>query len=195
MMQRKIHITIASIMLILFVTHFSILADTVQPSFKSEPAPGKALINFYFYRARAGNPVMIWEKNTLVGIIRGDQFFQLECDPGEHLFIALSSIMSPLVAKLAKDKVYHVALKIRGKASNNVIEFLALNNNHWAWPQLGYWRSSLQYLTFDEKELAKREVPFKETVRDYRQTVESPSFDKRAIVNLKEEDGEEIIRK
>jgi len=104
--MRRLWVAFVTSSLILFVASCA-PRHAVLKEPMAKPSEGKALVNFLRPSAAgAAVTITIWDGENLIGMPRGKQAFQYECDPGDHLFISWSEFKSPVEAELLPDRVY-----------------------------------------------------------------------------------------
>ena len=100
---------------------FTLLLPSCGVGFMRKPAPGevalvtapsgKALVNFHRPSGWLGGiDYEVFDRDKLIGNLKGKGRFQYSCDPGEHVFIGTAQRGSAIKADLAADKVYDVVI-------------------------------------------------------------------------------------
>lgn len=157
---------------------------------KLRPSEGKALVNF-IRPSRTGGLAKstIWDRDKLIGVSFGKQYFQYECDPGKHLFIAWSEYKSPVEAELLPNRVYYIILRIRMGWWRGRIHQVPINPQHELWQDALVWQRELPNRGFDERQLEIAEAEGKEKITAYLQSYETEIAGTKHVQYLRPEDG------
>ena len=161
---------------------------------KSEPLPkpseGKALVNFvrpsFFGKAVEAT---IWDSETLIGWIYGQQAFQYECEPGKHLFISWSEYKSPVEAELLPGRVYYIVLRTRMGGWRARIHQIPVNPNHELWQDALTWSKTLPNYTFEKAGLDKLQAKGHDKIVKYLQEYPTEVAGTKHVLYLRPEDG------
>jgi hypothetical protein len=162
----------------------------IDQSPKLTPSEGKALVNFVRpsaagYAAKA----TVWDGDKLIGVSFGKQYFQYECEPGRHLFLAWSEYKSPVEADLAPNKTYYIVLRVRPGWWRARIHQVPINKEHPAWGETMQSIVTLPHRTFDQPTLAAAEAESRPKILDYLKYYEETVKGTKHALVLRPEDG------
>ena len=118
------------------------------------PPSGKALVNFHRPSSYGGGAdFKIFDRENLIGNVRGGCLFQYVCDPGEHVFVGTSQSTSVVRADLDADRVYDIVVNVGMGFTRPSITFEPITRNHEKRSELGNWeaRENLMIFVADEK--------------------------------------------
>ena len=156
----------------------------------ARPSEGKALVNFLRPSSTgAAVTITIWDGEKLIGMPRGKQAFQYECDPGNHLFISWSEFKSPVEAELLPDRVYYIVLRVRMGWWRMRLHQVPINPHHELWSDALNWQKTLPNYEFDRAVLSTIEAEHKDKIREYLQTYETEIKGTKHVLYLRPEDG------
>ena len=180
---------IAVVVLLLFVVSCA-PRHAVLKEPMARPSEGKALVNFLRPSSTgAAVTITIWDGEKLIGMPRGKQAFQYECDPGNHLFISWSEFKSPVEAELLPDRVYYIVLRVRMGWWRMRLHQVPINPHHELWSDALNWQKTLPNYEFDRAVLSTIEAEHKDKIREYLQTYETEIKGTKHVLYLRPEDG------
>jgi hypothetical protein len=187
--MKRLWQSIAVVVLILFVVSCA-PRHAVLKEPMAKPSEGKALVNFLRPSSTgAAVTITIWDGENLIGMPRGKQAFQYECDPGDHLFISWSEFKSPVEAELLPDRVYYIVLRVRMGWWRMRLHQVPVHPGHPLWEKALAWHNTLPNYEFDRAVLSTIEAENKDKIREYLQTYETEIKGTKHVLFLRPEDG------
>lgn len=155
-----------------------------------KPSEGKALVNFIrpsWYGKAMENT--IWDGEKLIGVVYGQQTFQYECDPGEHLFISWSEYKSPVEADLLPNRVYYVVLETGMGGWRIRVHQIPVNPSHELWQDALTWQKTLPNYTVEKSALAQIEAEGHAKIIKYIDKYHTKIVGTKHVKYLRPEDG------
>jgi hypothetical protein len=139
LMLRRI-VTLSILAMILFSCSAPLMMKTQQDYAADEESalvtflrPGSGLTSF----VSGDQPSEMWDGDQLIGVLKGDQYFQYKTKPGKHLFVSRAGNWSFLEADLAAGKHYGVFVKSApgwkpfGGNKTNIILIPVTKDSEW----------------------------------------------------------------
>ena len=155
-----------------------------------KPSEGKAIVNFLRPSSVGGAvSITIWDGDRLIGVPRGKQTFQYECDPGQHLFISWSEFKSPVEAELLPDRVYYIVLRPRMGGWRLRLHQVPVHLGHPLWEDALNWQKTLPNYEFDRSVLAQIAAENKAKIQEYLEVYKTKVAGTKYVQYLRPEDG------
>jgi hypothetical protein len=155
-----------------------------------KPSEGKALINFLRPASVGGAvSITIWDGDKLIGVPRGKQAFQYECDPGQHLFISWSEFKSPVEAELLPNRAYYIVLRVRMGFWRLRLHQVPVHPGHPLWEDALNWQKTLPSYEFDRSVLAQTAAENKAKIQKYLEAYKTKVAGTKYVQYLRPEDG------
>jgi len=129
--------------------------------------PGSGLTSF----VSGDQPSEVWDGDNLIGVLRGDQYFQYKAKPGKHLFVRRAGNWALLEAELDAGKHYGVLMKSApgwkpfGGNKTNIILIPLTKDSEWI-AQSQEWVKKCVALEPIDENLANYEKKFIKRVQD-----------------------------
>lgn len=129
--------------------------------------PGSGLTSF----VSGDQPSEMWDGDQLIGVLKGDQYFQYKAKPGKHLFISRAGNWSFLEADLAAGKHYGVFVKSApgwkpfGGNKTNIILIPVTKDGEWL-EKSQEWHKKCVAMEPISENIASHEKKFKKRVED-----------------------------
>jgi len=187
--MRRLCLGLVAVFLILSVVSCAPRHATLRdPMLK--PSEGKALVNFLRPASVGGAvSITIWDGDKLIGVPRGKQTFQYECDPGQHLFISWAEFKSPVEAELLPDRVYYIVLRVSPGFWRLRLHQVPVHPGHPLWEDALNWQKTLPNYEFDRSVLAQIAAENKAKIQEYLEVYKTKVAGTKHVQYLRPEDG------
>jgi hypothetical protein len=116
-------------------------------------------------------PSEMWDGDNLIGVLKGDQYFQYKAEPGKHLFVSRAGNWAFLEADLSAGKHYGVFVKSApgwkpfGGNKTNIILIPITKDSEWI-DKCQEWQKKSVALEPIKENLSNYEKKFKKRVQD-----------------------------